>query len=149
MREQLLNLIRQQLPVQVVSGTVLAVNKAEATCDVQPLDTAAPEIFDVRLRAVDDEQLTGLIIWPQVGSVVLVGLIDNDPNTAFLSLASEVESYTLSTEQESLLTWLQDLVQALQQLVLLTNAGATTGLLPTSQQALQQLLTRLPNLLTA
>ncbi|MDF7809907.1 hypothetical protein [Hymenobacter sp. YC55] len=149
LREMIQQIVREQLPVQVFPATVLSVNKAEAIIDVQPLDKQAPEVFDVRLRAVDDDLATGLILWPAVDSVVLIGLIGNDINTAFMVGASELESFTLSTAQESLLTWLQDLVQAVQQLVLLTNTGATTGMLPTSQQALQQLLTRLPNLLTA
>lgn len=141
-------IIMEKLPVQVFPATVDAVNRAEATIDVQPLDKDAPEVFDVRLRAVDDDTATGLIQWPTVGSVVLIGLIGNDVNTAFMVAASEVKTFTISTTQESLLPWLQDLVQAVQQLVLLTNSGATTGILPSSQQQLTSLLNRLPHLLS-
>ena len=147
MRDLLIQLLQQQLPVQVLAGTVLAVNRDAATCDVQPLDTTAPEFFDVRLRAVDDEQLSGLILWPRVGSIVLVGLVDNDRNTAFLSLCSEVDSFTLSTPNESLLTLLQDLIQSIQRMVFTTNAGPTVQLLNAAE--FDRLAQRLSHLLSA
>jgi hypothetical protein len=148
-REMIQQIIRESLPVQVIAGTVLSLDRAGACIDVQPLDDSAPKLLDVRLRAVDDGKATGFIQWPAEGSAVLVGLIGNDINTAFVVAASEVETFTLSTEQESLLTWLQDFGQLLQtEFVLLTNTGATTGVAPTALQALQQLFARLPNLLT-
>jgi hypothetical protein len=149
-REMMQQLIIEQLPVQVIAGTVLSLDRAGACIDVQPLDESAPKLLDVRLRAVDDGKATGFIQWPKEGSVVLVGLIGNDINTAFVVAASEVETFTLSTEQESLLTWLQDFGQLLiGELVLLTNQGPTVGLAPNSLQAVQQLFARLPNLFTA
>jgi hypothetical protein len=149
LREAIQQVLREQLPVQVIAGTVTELNRAGACIDVQPLDKTAPELLDVRLRAVDDGSATGFVQWPVKGSAVLVGLIGNDINTAFMVAASEVETFTLSTEKESLLTWLQDFGLVLQQhLVLLTNTGATTGLTPDSLQAVQQLFGRLPHLLS-
>lgn len=141
-------IVAEGLPVSTVPAKVVRVDKAAATCDVLPVELEAPEMFDVRLRAVDNGSATGFIAWPVVGSLVLVSLIDNDLNTAFVSATSQVESFTLSTGSESLATWFEDLRQFLQTLVLLSNAGATTGLAPTSAQALATLFDRLPNLLT-
>ena len=139
-------IITEKLPVQVFAATVKAVNRAEATIDVQPLDKDAPEVFDVRLRAVDDDTATGLILWPALQSVVLIGLIGNDVNTAFMVMASEVQSITLSTAQESMLTILQDLLTALQQLTVSTPAGVSG--VPLNLPAFQSLAQRLPLLLT-
>jgi hypothetical protein len=140
-------IVREQLPVQVFPATVTSVNRAEACFDAQPIDTAAPELFDVRLRAVDDDTATGLIIWPKEGSVVLIGLINNDLNTAFMVAASEAESFTMATAEQSLLTILQDLVTALQQLTVPTPSGVSG--LPINLAALQDIARRLPLLLTA
>jgi hypothetical protein len=148
LRALVAQVVEERLPILTIPATVKTVDKAAATCDVQPVEADTPEMFDVRLRAVDDGSAAGFIAWPVVGSVVLVSLIDNDLNTAFVAAASQVESFTLSTSEESLATWLEDLGSFLQQLVLLTNAGATTGLAPTSAQGLKTLFDRLPKLLT-
>jgi hypothetical protein len=147
LRDAIATVLREMLPLQVFPATVLKVNRAEACIDAQPLDKAAPELFDVRLRAVDDDTATGFISWPAEGSVVLIGLINNDLNTAFVVAASEVETFTISTAQESLLTWLQDFVQLVLQLTVPTPAGVSG--LPINSPALQQLLQRLPLLLSA
>jgi hypothetical protein len=148
-REAIEQVLREKLPVQVIAGTVKELDRAGACITVQPLDTTAPPLLDVRLRAVDDGSAAGFVQWPVQGSAVLVGLIGNDINTAFMVAASEVETFTLATQQESLLTWLQDFGQLLEkQLQLLTNQGPTDGLTPTSLLAVQQLFARLPNLLS-
>lgn len=146
-RAMIQQIITEQLPVQVLPATVLTVNKAEAIIDVQPIDEQLPQMFDVRLRAVDDDTATGLIQWPTVGSVVLIGLIGNDVNTAFMVAASEVETFTISTAQESLHTFLQDLLTALQQLTVPTPAGVSG--VPINLTAFTDLATRLPLLLSA
>jgi hypothetical protein len=146
-RAMIQQIVREQLPVMVLPATVLSVNKAEAIIDAQPLERDAPELFDVRLRAVDDDTATGLIAWPVVGSVVLIGLIGNDINTAFVVAASEVESFTISSAQESLLTVLQDLIAEIKAMRFTTNQGPTIQLL--NSPAFDALAQRLPNLLTA
>ncbi len=145
-RAMIQQVIREQLPVHVFPATVVEVNRAAATMDVQPLERAAPEVFDVQLRAVDNGAATGLISWPVPGSVVLVGLIESNLNTAFMVAASEVETFTLSTERESLLTLLQDLIAEIKAMQFMTNTGATTGLITSPKFDL--LLNRLPNLLS-
>jgi hypothetical protein len=147
LRAAIIQIMREQLPLQVFPATVKTVNRAEACIDAQPVDSAAPELFDVRLRAVDDDTATGLIVWPKPGSVVLIGLINNDLNTAFVVAASEAESFTMATTEESLLTILQDLLTALQQLTVPTPSGVSG--LPINLAALQDISRRLPLLLTA
>lgn len=145
LRDVMIQLIREQVPMMVVPATVLRVDKAAAVCDLQPVEQDAPELLDVRLRAVDNGTATGLISWPAVGSVVLVGLIDNDLNTAFVAACSEVEGFTLSTEKESLHTLLTDLVAEVRRLKFATNAGPTVQLLTDPAWAL--LASRIDNLL--
>lgn len=139
-------LITEQLPVQMFPATVKTVNKAEAVIDVQPLDEQMPEVFDVRLRAVDDDTATGLIQWPAPGTVVIIGLIGNDINTAFMVGASELESITISTGKESLHDLLKDLIEAIMQLTVTTPAGISG--VPINLTAFQSLAQRLPLLLT-
>jgi hypothetical protein len=144
LRDAMIKLIREQVPMMVVPATVTRVDTAGAVCDVQPLEEGAPELLDVRLRAVDDGKATGFLCWPKLGSVVLVGLIDNDVNTAFVVACSELAAFTLSTEQENILTYMQDLLAAIMQLTVTTPAGPSG--VPINLPAFQQLAQRLPNL---
>jgi hypothetical protein len=138
--------VAQQLPIQTIPATVLSVDKAAATCDVQPVERDAPEMFDVRLRAVDDGSAAGFITWPVVGSVVLVALIDNDLNTAFVSAVSQVETFTLSTASDSAAAFLKDLLAALKAQTY-TNGGGPTAA-PNNLAAFVALEQRLPHLFT-
>ena len=108
---------------------MLRVDKGRAVCDVQPADENAPELLDVQLRAVDDGTATGFVLWPVVGSSVLVGLIENDPNNCVVLAVSQVEKFTLSTATESLHALLKDLVAEVRKLKFNTNSGATLALI--------------------
>lgn len=68
---------------------VIKVDRQENTCDVVPVNGAA-ELLDVRLRA-DDGTKDGQIIYPKVGSLVLIAPIDNDKAAYFVAMFSEVE----------------------------------------------------------
>ena len=136
LREQMLGMIRAEIPTQVVGGTVVRVDKARALCDVQPSDEGAPLLLDVQLRAVDDGTATGFVLWPVVKSPVLVGLIENDPNNCVLLSVSQVEAFTLSTATESLHTLLKDLIAEIRALKFTTNAGPTIALITDPKWAL-------------
>ncbi len=97
MKELLVHIIKEQIPVQVMSGKVVSVDEAQAVCDVE-IDRDLT-LYDVRIRAVADGQDKGLIIVPAVGSYVLVGLINNDFRSAFVVLYSEVEKVIASIDQ--------------------------------------------------
>ncbi len=100
MKELLVHIIKEQIPVQVMSGKVVSVDEAQAVCDVE-IDRDLT-LYDVRIRAVADGQDKGLIIVPAVGSYVLVGLINNDFRSAFVVLYSEVEKVIASIDQSGL-----------------------------------------------
>jgi len=124
--DTLINHILGKVPIQVVGGTVVSVDKARAVCDVQPADEKAPALLDVQLRAVDDGSAAGFVLWPVVDSPVLVGLIENDPNNCFVVAVSQVEAFTLSTTTDSLAQLFADLFTALAQLTVQTGTGASS-----------------------
>jgi hypothetical protein len=146
MRNELARFVDSRIPTQVVGGTVLRVDRARALCDVQPADAGAPELLDVQLRAVDDGSARGFVLWPVVGSPVLVALIDNDPNNCFVAAVSQVETFTLSTATDSAGQWLGDLCAALGQLTVTTSGGPSGP--PINLLAFQQLAQRAATLFT-
>lgn len=140
MREELRQFILSQVPTQTVGGTVLRVDEARATCDVQPADAGAAELLDVQLRAVDDGSAKGFVLWPVVGSAVLVGLIDNDPNHCAVLACSRVAAFTLASPTDSLAALWADLFAALGQLTVTTGTGPSGP--PINLPALQALAQR-------
>lgn len=123
MRNELARFVDGRIPTQVLGGTVVAVDRARAVCDVQPADNNAPELLDVQLRAVDDGSTKGFVLWPVVGSPVLVGLIENDLNNCFVVAVSQVEAFTLASQTDSLAALLADLLTAIKQLTVTTGTG--------------------------
>lgn len=77
---------------------VLEVNTQEITVDVKPIDGTA-EIFDVRLQA--ESETGGLVIFPKVGSMVLVVFLNK--NNASVVNTSEITKYELKIENSELL----------------------------------------------
>lgn len=94
-KEVLEQFVKNQLALQVLLCRVTAVDKAKALCDVEPVNGQA-EMFDVRLRAVADGETSGMVIYPKVGSLVLVALIENDYNSAFVAMCSEVDEIIIN-----------------------------------------------------
>jgi len=92
-KEVIHKIVDDRLPVQVLTGKVTAVNTGDMTVDVSIQGRA--DRLDVRLRAVIDGQEKGILIYPKTGSYVLVGLIDNRPESAFVVAYSEVEKIRL------------------------------------------------------
>jgi len=150
------------VPSMTFPAVVLAVDEGKATVDVLPVGSDA-ELFDVRLKAAVDDQADGLVIFPEVGSSVLVSLIGNDDNEAYVSSFSKVTGLKLkisgvkfevtatglllAKENESLRKLITDLMDTIKNLVFKTNQGPTIGLIPSSVNALEQLKTRTENLL--
>lgn len=83
-------LARKQVAIITIAATVTAVNMDELTCDVEPLDGGA-EYFGVRLRGVIDASEGGLVVIPKVDSTVLISLINNNDQSAYVSGISEAE----------------------------------------------------------
>src|SRR5690606_16877130 len=75
-------------PVQTFVASVQEVDEEQATIVALPI--GGPELPDVRLRAAIDGAEDGVILFPEVGSTVLVGIIGNDPDTAFVCRCTKV-----------------------------------------------------------
>jgi hypothetical protein len=82
----------------IMIGKVESIDKEKVLCTVSLV--ANPEIVlqEVRLRAVDDEQDKGMVLFPAVGSAVLVGKIDNI-SAYYIAMFSEVESIEIQCEK--------------------------------------------------
>ena len=135
---------------------VLEVNEDEKTINVKPVDDTA-EIFNVRLQA--ESETGGLVLFPKVGSMVLVVFINK--NNAAVVNTSEIEKlelvienvelqidkdkflfkrdqvqleidqtgFLLKKENETLKKLMADLIKAIKALKFTTNNGPTINLI--------------------
>ena len=83
-----------KVPVTVFAAIVKAVDLDKYVIDVEPIGQT--EMLDVRLKAGIDDIKDGIVEIPKVGSSVLIGLIGNDKNTAFVVKCSEVEEIIIN-----------------------------------------------------
>ena len=90
------------VPVQVFPAKVIKINRRDLTIDVEPIGRA--EIPDVRIRAGIEGITQGVIEIPALDSMVLVGLIGNDPDEAYLVKATHVREVILTTQVEGQIT---------------------------------------------
>lgn len=72
---------------------VKEVDPDELTCTVQPLDETLPELFNVRLQAVETPE-KAIVQIPKVGAIVLVTFINR--TTGFISHSSDLEEFRLT-----------------------------------------------------
>jgi hypothetical protein len=84
---------------QIISGT--ASNVGETTCDMERED--APTIYGVRLNAIDDNLESFVTIYPQEGSFILAGIVENLKTEAVVLRCSEVEKVKLKIGTQNLL----------------------------------------------
>lgn len=75
-------------PETVFAARVTAVNKKEKTITVEDEGISYP---DVRLSAAINDN-NKVIVYPEINTTVLVGLIGNDENTLFVCAVDAVES---------------------------------------------------------
>ncbi|MEG3973467.1 hypothetical protein QT970_02460 [Microcoleus sp. herbarium8] len=120
--------------------TVLEVNADEKTVNVKPVDDTA-EIYNVRLQA--ESETGGLVLFPKVGSRVLVVFINK--NSAAVVNTSEIEKlelviqnvkfevdqegFLLKKENETLKKLMADLITAIKALKFTTNNGPTINII--------------------
>ena len=100
-----------------VPAIVLSVDKSKNTCEVEPLDGSA-DFVDVPLQA---DKGKGMVLYPVIGSVVIVSMLDKD--SAFVSMVSEVELIDFQTQNESLKTLIEDLIAAIKAITVTTPSG--------------------------
>jgi hypothetical protein len=101
MIEQLINrILDRRLKPQSFTAEVLEVDKDNDTCKVQVPE--GPELFGVRLTAIEDAHDTKAVAYPKVGSIVLVNLIENQESEAYVSKCSDIESILVKTGNHQL-----------------------------------------------
>lgn len=84
--------IKRLIPMQALVAKVLNVDENQYTCDVMPLSSTA-ELFKVRLKPTIDNVKKGVIAIPVVGSFIVVGLLNNNENSAFVISCSNITKY--------------------------------------------------------
>lgn len=89
-------MVADKIQIQVIVGKVISVDESQMVCDIDV--QGAPDMQDVRLRSVIDSGETGILITPTIDSYVLVGLINNRKESAFVCSYSSVDSVKLLTD---------------------------------------------------
>ncbi len=96
-KETIQLLVKDLINIQVQAGKVLCVDEKTMTCDIAI--EGEPDRLDVRLTSVIDSSEKGILVVPVVGSYVLLGLIDNKEESAFVFRFSEVKSIKLIVDK--------------------------------------------------
>ena len=115
--------IKKAIPQVLQWATVTSVDWQEKTCEATDLDTKLP-FLNIALG------IGGMYIKPKVGSLILVGMVENNESQPFLLNAQEVEAYelkavkfTLHNETIDFKTLLNDLLTELKSAIIQTPAG--------------------------
>ncbi|UWY28798.1 hypothetical protein N4T20_02485 [Flavobacterium sp. TR2] len=140
LRDTLQNLTQTSDEVYAKVCEVMEIDQDEKTVNVKPVDDTA-EIYNVRLQA--ESETGGLVLFPKVGSMVLVVFINK--NNAAVVNTSEIEKlslviesckfeadssgFLLQKENETLKKLMADLIKAIKALKFTTNNGPTINLI--------------------
>ena len=116
--------IKKAIPQVLQWATVTSVDWQEKTCEATDLDTKLP-FLNIALG------IGGMYIKPKVGSLILVGMVENNESQPFLLNAQEVEAYelkadkfTLHNETIDFKSLLNELLNELRTSIIQTPAGA-------------------------
>jgi len=115
--------IKKAIPQVLQWATVTSVDWQEKTCEATDLDTKLP-FLNIALG------IGGMYIKPRVGSLILIGMVENNESQPFLLNAQEVDIYelkadkfTLQNEMVDFKTLLNDLLTELKNAIIQTPAG--------------------------
>lgn len=115
--------IKKAIPKVLQWATVTSVDWQEKTCEATDLDTKLP-FLNIALG------IGGMYIKPKVGSLILVGMVENNEIQPFLLNAQEVEAYELKADNFTIYnetidfkTLLNDLLNDLKSAIIQTPAG--------------------------
>lgn len=115
--------IKKAIPQVLQWATVTSVDWQEKTCEATDLDTKLP-FLNIALG------IGGMYIKPKIGSIILVGMVENNESQPFLLNAQEVEAYelkadnfTIHNETIDFKTLLNDLLIELKGAIIQTPAG--------------------------
>lgn len=115
---------------------VISVNWNERTCDAKGISDDL-EFYDILIG------VGSVDVKPKVGSLILIGMINNDETTSFLISAEEIDmieikaknceltiddGFLLRKENETLQKLMVDLLQEIQKMKFTTNTGSTITL---------------------
>ena len=94
---------------QAFQVVVIEVNETNFTCTVRKNDLV--NYYEVRLRAIIDEKLTGFAFIPKIGSKVQVGRIANS-NELFITKFSEIDKIIYTAGEDKKISFSLDLEKA-------------------------------------
>lgn len=80
-------LVDHRFKQQTIVCKVLRVSESNATCDCRPVNGAA-DFLGVRLQSAIGHEQLGLVAFPAVGSLVLIGLIEGNDSAACVLLSA-------------------------------------------------------------
>lgn len=86
----LVKLIKRHVPFRVIPMDVTKVDKENDTISAKEID--GPELQNIRLKSIEGDGGVGIVIYPKVGSSVLVDKIMNDDQNLYVTKVSELES---------------------------------------------------------
>lgn len=130
----------KQRDVDTFPGVVLAVNKSNGTCTISD---DALEYTEVQLSSVIDGNNKKFLLFPKIGSSVLVSPIQEDLHRLYVETYSEIESlsvviesvtfqmdeagFLLKKENETLKALMVDLIAAIKNMSFLVSTTGTAS----------------------
>lgn len=93
-RDEMIKLIQENTPVQMVPCEVLKYDSASRTIEAKDL-LSETEVYDVKLQG-SPKLKEGFVLTPKVGSLVIVGIIGNDERNCIILGYSALESIELN-----------------------------------------------------
>ena len=137
---------------QVLSG--VAKDVGESACTVERQD--APDLYDVRLNAVDDNLESCFTVYPAEGSEVLVAIIENMKTEAVVIRCSEVQKvkakigaselemdadgFRFGRSGEVLKAAMGDLIAEIQKIIVVQGTGPNVAALTGIKNRINQVL---------
>ena len=86
----ILQIVKPLIKPAIIKGKVDAIDEDKLTCTVLPLNGDA-KLYGVQLRAKVEDNPTGILAFPKVGSDVLVGFVNDNEADAFIAQVSEID----------------------------------------------------------
>ncbi len=112
------------IPLTITQGVVTKVDKETNTCNVERENM--PELFKVRLNAIVSPGANVITVYPQVGSKVLVGLVENIKTDAYMLSATDIESIIINGGENGGIAISQTFIDEIQEIKDDLNALKTT-----------------------
>ncbi len=120
-------IVKPMIVTQVIRGEVVAVDKENDTCEVKPLRGGA-EYLDVRLKATIAQTDVKLVVYPAIGSIVHIGIIENNKADTFVTQITEFESVLIQNKTDFKLHLNNDLKLEVDAKEIVFNGGDNKGM---------------------